>query len=1666
MAVLAEEMLRSYFLQSCVSDVPLKQGKKFNSLELTGRVRIIEDEARGWRILGKLHARLGTSATLPTQLYLPTHCNVIPAVETQHSAAADQEAKRAPQHGSYVAALRSSAADAEAAHSAEDTQDDARVTKMQRSYIERRMRHANSCELAPLRRSTRDTEALYPLVPKKNPQRASPEDGTAPVHAVGPLFSAVESDEASDRVKLLDAYAPVDAVYRAFCLQSDASLHEERECRKRQWVAEEENKALKRMHRTAAISMNRAFYSEEKRHRQLLEKSTATETLEECEVFKRLCVLMAESDAHSDLLRCSHTSASLTLSAVEENRRGRLTSAFEATLRLLVLKRQSALYHIECKEDAAALRRKLQSLQPYETSMRASLEKEAVAAWTISLLPAFHAALSSVLRRTVKSELVERQAHVVCEETSRCSLAGAAVASKLNASRESGARLAREAAEQRSLECDEAAARHVTTADEAGLRSRHTEEFSGIFEAMARKFKAAMETWRLEEYIDNCRAAEQSRRVRITSDWDESLTSMQRLMQTQAAQTETLLHSEESGRDSICAAALSLVASVCSFLAPLQALHTALTADEAALRAGLEQKEAGHRNLGTLQCSKPLFLLSNEDRETRAMYACDVDVPETAAESARRLEAARNRRDLHSYIRHAADVGTCTKEEFHARVATRSAESCERKHLAARRDYSVWLCMCASTWLTSEAAPLADGRADAPASLSACELEKMLLHARRSPLKHSDCFLTPPYVTLVLKLYACGGGTLKEETAPGGGNRGRGLALLHRASVRSRQSSFSTLKSQHGLSIPYPELPLDGLSDDDVNRKKLGEFFAACVAHKSDTASLRSSPHSILIREDFLRPQLTQASDALSEGDGLLALYWLRETNLHCFAEPALNAFSMLRAAVPYADHLSKLSAAVLAIAGCLPSLVLEHLSSVKHLQRVGKAACGRHAAGHQLYAPHRGMALLALAAPELEGPALAKVVLHSGRALSGLVGLAIVHPCSWAVANCARKIAAEGQQAAGRRRSVGQAVLSRVREESARRIQRGQRTAFAQQATLDKWGERLDACERDAYAAFLQEQEVYAAMCIQKTYRGFASRNTTLRRMYDKVRLLYRTENQDRLVVQIQKHFRGFEARRRVLLMMYANDEQTYFASVARARSTIQRVSAGFLCRRALFPRWKRSVFLKECVQTLGRIGRGYLQRSRVFLLKTDQLNWRQRDDAALAVQRTFRGHTARRDVRVTRCTQTLRRVARGFSARQALSATRWTRDVRRACAVLHSCCEAYKGRRAVGRQRSALRSCSVLRMQRVWKGHRQHARFTRVRRSGMQIQKVFRGFRGRKKVLRVADDRARSAIETATATNIQRCYRGFTGRIRAVETEYRATEAKLLSERSIAVQRCFRGFVGRKRAVVQECNMYNAEVHTACAEDIQRAFRGFAGRNRALTTEYRQRTAAISEPIMATTIQRVYRGHLGRKASENVRARLWLSKALCIQRVLRGCAARVSLHLAHSRVRLQELVCRLQRGCEDREVVNRLRHKERLQMLSRASLSLQRIGRAFARRGAVWRASMHIVCTKAALTLQQAYRSYSSVCKLTYLRRMKQDKEVITARPSHHRATVPVGTFVRLRYFDGVDASEKNGALARVLRHVYPHSVSLVLLGTRALTTVPLYAVTQACAASAAPR
>eukprot|EP00754_Rhynchopus_humris_P041320 Rhum_TRINITY_DN24903_c0_g1::Rhum_TRINITY_DN24903_c0_g1_i1::g.180489::m.180489 len=365
MAVLAEEMLRSYFLQRSASDLPLKQGKKFTSLELTGRVRIIEDEARGWRILGKLHARRGTSATLPTQLYLPTHCNVIPALETtptQHSAAADQEAKRASQHGSYVAALRSSAADAEAARSAEDAHEGTRVGKMQRSYIERRMRHANSCELAPLRRGTRDTEALYPLVPKKHPQSASPEDGSVPIQAVGPLFFAVESDEASDRVKLLDTYTPVDAVYRVFCLQKDAGQHEEGECRKRLWVAEGERKARKQLQRTADISMNRAFYSEEKKHRQLLESSTAAETLEECEVFKRLCVLMFESDAHRELLLNSHTSASLSLSAMEANRRGRLTSAFEASLRLLVLKRQSALYHIECKEDAAAIRRKLHSL--------------------------------------------------------------------------------------------------------------------------------------------------------------------------------------------------------------------------------------------------------------------------------------------------------------------------------------------------------------------------------------------------------------------------------------------------------------------------------------------------------------------------------------------------------------------------------------------------------------------------------------------------------------------------------------------------------------------------------------------------------------------------------------------------------------------------------------------------------------------------------------------------------------------------------------------------------------------------------------------------------------------------------------------------------------------------------------------------------------------------------------------------------------------------------------------------------------------------------------------------------------------------------------------------------------------------------------------------------
>ena len=112
-----------------------------------------------------------------------------------------------------------------------------------------------------------------------------------------------------------------------------------------------------------------------------------------------------------------------------------------------------------------------------------------------------------------------------------------------------------------------------------------------------------------------------------------------------------------------------------------------------------------------------------------------------------------------------------------------------------------------------------------------------------------------------------------------------------------------------------------------------------------------------------------------------------------------------------------------------------------------------------------------------------------------------------------------------------------------------------------------------------------------------------------------------------------------------------------------------------------------------------------------------------------------------------------------------------------------------------------------------------------------------------------------------IQRVARGYNARKRVVILVERRKMQRKLSRRIILAQALARGFVTRKRFRAMRSNFFANILKGKSAIKIQRVFRGFLARR---IFRRRRRIAA------AINLQRVFRGHIGRRVCNRERARL----------------------------------------------------------------------------------------------------------------------------------------------------------------------------------------------------
>ncbi|OQR88276.1 hypothetical protein ACHHYP_06976 [Achlya hypogyna] len=175
-------------------------------------------------------------------------------------------------------------------------------------------------------------------------------------------------------------------------------------------------------------------------------------------------------------------------------------------------------------------------------------------------------------------------------------------------------------------------------------------------------------------------------------------------------------------------------------------------------------------------------------------------------------------------------------------------------------------------------------------------------------------------------------------------------------------------------------------------------------------------------------------------------------------------------------------------------------------------------------------------------------------------------------------------------------------------------------------------------------------------------------------------------------------------------------------------------------------------------------------------------------------------------------------------------------------------------------------------WRVQRNATRLTRMHRAARQIQRGYHAYRARTLARRMARHKA--------ALCIQRIYRGAKGREKAAARRKEDWAVRL-------VQRAWRGKVGRDAFAL-------ARAQRAAAVAIQAVARGFLARTRVTKLRARRFRAACMiqalfrrlyaikiaqrkrlERRSAIAIQRVYRGHLGRKRHAAERDKYLYSKA-----------------------------------------------------------------------------------------------------------------------------------------------------------------------------------------------
>ncbi|TYZ57963.1 hypothetical protein PybrP1_008418 [[Pythium] brassicae (nom. inval.)] len=281
-----------------------------------------------------------------------------------------------------------------------------------------------------------------------------------------------------------------------------------------------------------------------------------------------------------------------------------------------------------------------------------------------------------------------------------------------------------------------------------------------------------------------------------------------------------------------------------------------------------------------------------------------------------------------------------------------------------------------------------------------------------------------------------------------------------------------------------------------------------------------------------------------------------------------------------------------------------------------------------------------------------------------------------------------------------------------------------------------------------------------------------------------------------------------------------------------------------------------------------------------------------ALKLQRTVRARSQRRVLREIFLRQrgalTIQRLVRGHRTRKYARA--YYRVMTCAALIVQSVYRSHVSREATKARRRRM-AAAARDIQRAYQGHlaRKFVRWVRrLESSALLVERVARGFMARRRVKRIRAARYKRAVLVPSVVRIQRVYRGHRARVLVGAKRALREKLEVLHPAAVRIERMLRGYLARRlasrfreanaaarrlqqfwRAVRYRkrwVNLMELRRRDRLASKLGAIGRGFVARKFFRREKRKQHLRRVVQPA-AAAIQRIFRGYVARKRTEELR-------------------------------------------------------------------------------------------------------------------------------------------------------------------------------------------------------